>query len=259
MPCTKLEITASTCLVATAALSLAVTHGSGPYGFEDPALDWLGRPSAIRAWADLAELLAAPAIVTALIVSFALGQVKRAFFRVAVYAVLALVALLVSDLVAKQLVHRTYYGELTFPSGNVTAVSATALAMWLALYPLLGERARKVALMIGVAWVLLMSLAVVGAALAHAARRSGFHLAFRRHRHGRRRGLRIGSRTLQEREVPRERKTAPRIAVRQGPQPVSSRRSTSDKAQTPALIAGPGIHARSALLTWCQGMRLLLI
>ncbi len=163
MPRTKLEITALTCLVATAALSLAVTHGSGPYGFEDPALDWLGRPSAIRAWADLAELLAAPAIVTALIVSFALGQVKRAFFRVAVYAVLALVALLVSDLVAKQLVHRTYYGELTFPSGNVTAVSATALAMWLALYPLLGERARKVALMIGVAWVLLMSLAVVGA------------------------------------------------------------------------------------------------
>ena len=35
--------------------------------------------------------------------------------------------------------------------------------MWLALYPVLGERARKVALGVGVAWVLLMSLAVVGA------------------------------------------------------------------------------------------------
>ena len=151
------------CLVATAALSLVVAHSTGPYGFEDPAIDLLARPSAIRAWANLVGLLAAPAIIAAIIVSFALGQAKRAVSRVAVYAVFALVALVISEHVAKPLVQRTYYGELTFPSGNVTAVSATAVAMWLALYPLLGDRARKVALVIGVAWVLLMSLAVVGA------------------------------------------------------------------------------------------------
>jgi hypothetical protein len=44
--------------------------------------------------------------------------------------------------VAKPIIQRSYYGELTFPSGSVTAVSATALAMWLALYPLLRKRAR---------------------------------------------------------------------------------------------------------------------
>ncbi len=31
-------------------------------------------------------------------------------------------------------------GQLSFPSGNVTAVCATALAMWIALYPVLGMR-----------------------------------------------------------------------------------------------------------------------
>lgn len=163
MPRAKLEITAVMCLAATAALSLAVAHGSGPYGFEDPAIDLLARPSAVRTWVDVVGLLAAPVILAALIVSFLLGQAKRAVSRVAVYAVFALVALVISEHVAKPLVGRTYDGELTFPSGNVTAVSATAVAMWLALYPLLGERARKVALVIGVAWVLLMSLAVVGA------------------------------------------------------------------------------------------------
>ena len=81
----------------------------------------------------------------------------------AVYAVIAAAALLVSEHFAKPLVQRTYYGELTFPSGNVTAVSATAAAVWLALYPLLRKPARNITLVLGVAWALVMSLAVVGA------------------------------------------------------------------------------------------------
>jgi membrane-associated phospholipid phosphatase len=77
--------------------------------------------------------------------------------------VLAGTALVISQYVAKPLVARSYYGELTFPSGNVTAVSATAFAMWLALYPLFRKRAHNVALVIGAVWTLLMALAVVGA------------------------------------------------------------------------------------------------
>jgi len=157
----RLKVIALTCLLATAVLAWAVAHGRSPYAFEDPA--WLGPPSAVRSWADLVELLAAPAIGAVLVVSFALGLVRRAFLRVAVYTALAVAALLISEHVAKPLVQRTYNGELTFPSGHVTAVSATALAMWLALYPLLGKRARNVTLVLGVAWALLMSLAVVGA------------------------------------------------------------------------------------------------
>jgi membrane-associated phospholipid phosphatase len=159
----SLKVIALICLLATAVLAWAVSHGRSPYAFENPAIAWLGPPSAIRSWADLTELLAAPAIGAVLVACFALGLVRRAFFRVPVYTVLAAAALLISEHVAKPLVHRTYYGELTFPSGNVTAVSATALAMWLALYPLLGKRARNVTLVLGVTWVLLMSLAVVGA------------------------------------------------------------------------------------------------
>ncbi len=159
----RLSVIALMSLLATAVLALTVAHCRAPYGFETPVLQWLGPHRAIRAWADLAELLAAPAIGAALVVSFAVGLVRRAFFRLAVYAAFAAGAFLISEHVAKPLIQRTYYGELTFPSGNVTAVSATALAMWLALFPLLGKRSANVALVVGITWALLMSLAVVGA------------------------------------------------------------------------------------------------
>ncbi len=163
MPSARLTITALMCLVATAALALVVAHGSGPYGFEDPALDWLGQRSAIHAWADLAELLTAPAVFAAMIAALVVGRLKQATWRVVLYAVLAVTALLISEHVAKPLVQRTYYGELTFPSGSVTAVSATVLAICFALGPRLGVRARNVVLAIGVAWIVLISLAVIGA------------------------------------------------------------------------------------------------
>ena len=162
-PRARLGVIALACLYATALLASAVAHGSSPYGFEDPALQLLGPHSAIRGWAHLAELLAAPTIIAVLVVSFGVVLARRAFVRVAFYAALAAWALLISDHLVKPLVQRTYDGELTFPSGNVTAVSATALAMWLALGPLLGKLERRVLLVLGGEWVLLMSLAVVGA------------------------------------------------------------------------------------------------
>jgi membrane-associated phospholipid phosphatase len=159
----KLIVTASVCLTMTAFLALAVAHSRAPYGFEEPALQSLTLPSAKDSWEALANLLAAPAIGAALVVSFTLGYVRRAFPRIATYAVFATAALLVNENLGKPLVQRTYNGNLTFPSGHVTAVSATALAMWLALYPLLGKRVRSIALVLGVAGTLLISLAVVGA------------------------------------------------------------------------------------------------
>jgi hypothetical protein len=42
------------------------------------------------------------------------------------------VVILVSEHVARPLVHETYNGTLSFPSGNVRAVCATAVAIWLA-------------------------------------------------------------------------------------------------------------------------------
>jgi membrane-associated phospholipid phosphatase len=163
MPRARLGVIALTSLYATATLASAVAHGRSPYGFEDPVIRWLGPPSATRAWADLAELLATPTILAVLVVSCVVGLARQAFVRVVFYAALAAWALLISEHAIKPLVQRTYYGELTFPSGNVTAVSATAVAMWLALGPLLGRLPRRVVLVLGGEWVLLMSLAVVGA------------------------------------------------------------------------------------------------
>jgi hypothetical protein len=151
------------CLLAFALLAWVVAYGRSPYAFESPVLAWLGPPSAVGSWADLAKLIAAPVVGAVLLVSFAFGLVRRAFLRVAVYTALGAAALLISEHVAKPLVQRTYYGELTFPSGSVTAVAATALAMWLALYPLIGRRARNIMLALGVAWTLATSMTVVAA------------------------------------------------------------------------------------------------
>jgi membrane-associated phospholipid phosphatase len=156
-------IVAEVCLVATAALALIVSHGTAPYGFEVPILDWLGRPSAVQAWADLAQVLGNPAVGVVLVICFAFGLIRGVAVRVVLYAVLAIATILISEHLAKPLIDRTYDGELTFPSGSVTGACATAFAMWLALFPLLGKLGRGVTAALGAAWVGLMSLAVVAA------------------------------------------------------------------------------------------------
>ena len=69
---------------------------------------------------------------------------RQAFLRIALYAWGWPLARdkLISEHIAKPLVQRTYVSELTFPSGSVTAASVTAVAMWLALYPLLEKQQR---------------------------------------------------------------------------------------------------------------------
>ena len=161
----RFKVIALTCLLATAALGLVVAYGHSPYAFEKPALAWLGGPpsAANRTWADLAKLLAGPVIGAVLAVAFVVGLRRRALLRVAAYAVIAASAILISENIAKPLVQRTYLAELTFPSGHVTAASASALALWLAFYPLVGRWARNIVLVLGIVWTVLMSLAVVGA------------------------------------------------------------------------------------------------
>jgi hypothetical protein len=150
-------------MFAGAALSLMVAHGTGPYGFEQPALAWLGRPSALEEWGNWANLLGNPVVVVVLVGSLALGAARGAAVRVVLYALLALAAFFINEHLAKPLVGRTYDGELTFPSGSVTAACAMAFAMWLALFPVLKRHARIATALLGLAWVGLMSLAVVGA------------------------------------------------------------------------------------------------
>lgn len=149
-------------LMSFALLGSVLANDRGLYGFDAPFLKSPALPT-IRAWADIADRVGAPAIVAVLAVALAFGILRRSLARVMVYAGLAAVTFLVSEHLAKPLDHETIAGNLSFPSGRVTAVCATSVAMWLALYPLLGKWARGVSLFLGAAWVLLMSLAVVGA------------------------------------------------------------------------------------------------
>jgi membrane-associated phospholipid phosphatase len=151
------------CLGAFILLGLILANGNGPYGIEDPFFRWAGAPSRTDTWANLSELVATPAIGVVLVICGTVGVARRSFVRVAVYAAIAALAFLIGEHIAKPLVHRSYYEELTFPSGSVTAVSALTLAMWLAISPVIGMRARWIGLVIGCAWTLLTAFAVVGA------------------------------------------------------------------------------------------------
>jgi membrane-associated phospholipid phosphatase len=159
----RLAIVAFLCMFAGAALSLMVAHGTAPYGFEKPAIAWLGRPSALQQWGSWSNHLGNPVVVVVVFGCLVFGASRGAVVRVVLYGLLALAAFLINEHIAKPLVDRTYDGALTFPSGHVTAACATAFAMWLALFPLLKNHARVTTAILGLAWVGLMSLAVVGA------------------------------------------------------------------------------------------------
>ncbi len=157
-----LGVIAVGCLSALVLLGLAVAGGRTASGIEAPIIGWLA-PDPRGGWARLPGLLALPVIAVAVLASLVVGMARRVVPRVAVYAALAGLTFVLSEHVVKPLVDRTYYDELTFPSGNVTAVCATALAMWLALWPVMGRPARWVTGALGASWVLAVSLAVVGA------------------------------------------------------------------------------------------------
>jgi hypothetical protein len=158
-----LAVIALVSLTSFALLGSVLANDHGLYVFGAPYLRSPGSLPSVRAWGDIADLVGAPAIVAVLAAALAFGILRRSVARVMVYAGLAAVTFLMSEHVAKPLEHQTIAGHLSFPSGRVTAVCATAVAMWFALRPVLGRRARRVTFFLGAVWVLLMSVAVVGA------------------------------------------------------------------------------------------------
>lgn len=165
-----LRVTALVSLGAFAILAIAVSRGHQPFHFEwravhfeRHAFDAFGPSASLDGSSELPNWLATPAIIAVAVASALYGAVRRVLPRVAVYAGLALAAFVISEKLMKPLVGERYFGELSFPSGNVTAVCATAFAMWVALYPVLGRWGRLGTFLLGSAWTVLMSLAVVGA------------------------------------------------------------------------------------------------
>jgi hypothetical protein len=159
----RLTIIALASLLTTALLGLVVSRGYSAYRLEWHAMRLLGHASNIARWADLADVLAVPVILVVVAVSLIFGAVHHIALRVAAFAGFAAAALLINEHVVKPAVQERLQAGLSFPSGHVTAVCATALAMWIALYPVLGKWARISTFVLGVAWTTLMSVAVVGA------------------------------------------------------------------------------------------------
>jgi hypothetical protein len=159
----RLSLIAVVSLLATALLSLAVSRGHTELGWDRNAIHLLGRPPDVILWDDVANFFAAPVIAAVVIASLVFGALRRNLLRVGVFAGFAAAAFVISEQIVKPVVGERFFGELSFPSGNVTAVCATALAMWIALYPVLGRWARIITFAFGTAWAILMSLAVVGA------------------------------------------------------------------------------------------------
>jgi membrane-associated phospholipid phosphatase len=159
----RLTVIALTSAIAAAVLGLAVSRGFSARALEHHVIRLLGHPPDVDRWADLADFLAVPVIGSVFLVSVVYGALRHLLLRVGVLAGFAAVALLISEHIAKPAVHQLFGGALSFPSGNVTAVCATALAMWLALCPAFGMVTRVVTFAFGAAWTILMSLAVVGA------------------------------------------------------------------------------------------------
>jgi hypothetical protein len=159
----KLSVIAVVSLLATALLALAVSRGHSALQLDRNAIHVLGRPPDVDLWARIADFLAAPVIAAVAIASLVFGAFRRILLRVGVFAGFAAAAFVVSEQFVKPVVGERFFGELSFPSGNVTAVCATAVAMWIALYPVLGKWARVITFVFGTAWTFLMSAAVVGA------------------------------------------------------------------------------------------------
>jgi hypothetical protein len=150
-------------LLASALLGLAVSRGFGALRLEWHAIRLLGHHPSAR-WADLADFLAVPVIGAVLVASLVFGAYKRVLRRVIVCGASAGLAILISEYIEKPSVGERFGGQmLSFPSGHVTGVCATALAMWIALYPVLGRSARIATFVFGAGWTLLMAAAVVGA------------------------------------------------------------------------------------------------
>jgi membrane-associated phospholipid phosphatase len=131
------------CVVVVVALGLPLRGQTGSNGFDDaidgPVIAFLGGHHGLLLW------LALPATfvpATAMSAASAVGCLIAGRINGAVLAVAAVpVAAALDDALLKHLFHRTYLGQLAFPSGHAT--SAAAQAMLLAVLLLVPPQRRR--------------------------------------------------------------------------------------------------------------------
>ncbi|WP_025354309.1 phosphatase PAP2 family protein [Kutzneria albida] len=147
--------------LVVAALSALTWHGRRGTGLDLAVDGWIERTFSqdlLRTVVHLADL---PVLVGVLALVLVLALVRRDR-ELALLAVLGpTAAMLLTELVLKPLVHRTYGSWLAFPSGHTTAITATAtvLALLAARLPL---AARTVVHLLLLAAVVVVAIALIG-------------------------------------------------------------------------------------------------
>ena len=138
-------LTVAGCVIVVVTLGLLVRGQTGPDGFDAavdaPVIAFFGGHHGLLPW------LALPATfvpATAISAAAAVGCLIARRLNGVVLAVIAVpVAAVLDDALLKHLFHRTYLGQLAFPSGHTTSVTAqTALLAVLLLVPPQRQRTR---------------------------------------------------------------------------------------------------------------------
>ena len=124
------------CAVLVAVLGVLFAHQSTPDGFDHavdaPIVTWFaGRPGLALRLAYPGTMI--PAIVLSVVIAVACLITRR--FRGAVLAVAAVPAAVeLCEVLVKPLVHRTYIGQVAYPSGHTAAIFALAAMVTVLLF-----------------------------------------------------------------------------------------------------------------------------
>jgi membrane-associated phospholipid phosphatase len=124
------------CAVLVAVLCVQFAHQSTPDGFDRavdaPFVTWFAARHGLALWLAYPGTMV-PAIVLSFVIAVACLVTRR--FRGAVLAVAAVpVAVELCEVLIKPLVHRTYIGQVVYPSGHTAAISALAATVTVLLF-----------------------------------------------------------------------------------------------------------------------------
>jgi membrane-associated phospholipid phosphatase len=156
------------CAILVAVLGVLFAHQARPDwldgAIDSPVIGWLGGHRGLALWlADLGTLPPASVLTAAIVAGCLLtGQLGGAVLA----AVAVPAAVGVDEGLLKPLVHRTYVGNLTYPSGHATAMVALAMTVTvLLLIPPRPARGGPLRILIpAAAWLLaaMIAVAVIG-------------------------------------------------------------------------------------------------
>ena len=120
-------------VAASAALGASVSHGARADWVDQVALRWLPADGASTGYVWLTRIGSPPVLLGGLVAAVAMAAILKGSRRAAASVAGPIVAVLISDLIAKPIIDRQLVsGHFAYPSGTEVAVAAVAMALVLA-------------------------------------------------------------------------------------------------------------------------------